>query len=193
MHTSVRNNGQERFTSGERIAESILELLDEPDSSDKSWRAPIFRQLPKRFAEIVAHDYKETYIFDGRHHANLSLLETYGPITKNSIPLNASDDDLKDLAKNIVKEMQQISRIYQNLEYAVSRILHRAKKYEISLPSRDNPNIVNQHSKFTRYQHPKVTSCMYYNLVVERVIAMLKSIGIVTGFKDVAVMSDAIE
>lgn len=141
MHTSVRSNGQERFTSGERIAESILELLDEPDSSDKRWRAPIFRQLPKRFAEIVAHDYKETYIFDGRHHANLSLLETYGPISKNSIALNASDDDLKDLAKNIVKEMQQISRIYQNLEYAVSRMLHRAQKYGISLPSQDDPNI----------------------------------------------------
>jgi hypothetical protein len=48
-------------------------------------------------------------------------LKAYGPITKNSIPLNASDDDLKDLARNIVKEMQQISRIYRNLEYAVSK------------------------------------------------------------------------
>lgn len=141
MHTSVRNNDQERFTSGERIAESILELLDEPDSSDKQWRAPIFRQLPKRFAKIVAHDYKETYIFEGRQSANSGLLETYGQITRNSIPLNASDDDLKDLAKNTVKEMQQTSRIYRKLEYAVSRMLHRAKKYEISLPSQDNPHI----------------------------------------------------
>lgn len=98
MHTSVRNNDQERFTSGERIAESILELLDEPDSSDKQWRAPIFRQLPKRFAKIVAHNYKETYIFEGRQSANSGLLETYGQITRNSIPLNASDDDLQDLA-----------------------------------------------------------------------------------------------
>ncbi len=140
MHTSVRNS-QELQGSSQHIAESILNFLDEPDSSDKQWRAPIFRQLPKRFAEIVAHDYKETYIFDGRHHANLSLLETYRPITRNSIALNASDDDLKDLAKNIVKEMQQISRIYQNLEYAVARMLNRAQKYEISLPSRDDPNI----------------------------------------------------
>ncbi|MCE7914888.1 MAG: replication endonuclease [Nitrosomonas sp. PRO4] len=140
MHTSVRNS-QELLSSSESIAEGILSLLDEPDSSDKRWRAPIFRQLPKRFAGIVAHDYKETYIFEGRQQANLGLLNTYGPITKNSIPLNASDDDLKDLAKNIVKEMQQISRIYRNLEYAVSRMLHRAQKYEVILPSLETPNI----------------------------------------------------
>ncbi len=140
MHTSV-HQPHELLSPGERIAEGILSFLDEPDSSDQRWRASIFRQLPKRFAGIVAHDYKETYIFEGRQHANLGLLNTYGPITRNRIPLNASDDDLKDLAKNIVKEMQQISRIYRNLEYAVSRMLHRAQKYEISLPSLEIPNI----------------------------------------------------
>jgi len=127
MHTSVHDN-QELLSPGERIAESILSLLDEPDGSDKRWRAPIFRQLPKRFAKIVADLYQETYIFDGRQQANLGLLEAYGPITKNSIPLDASDDDLKDLAKNIVRKMQQISRIYRNLKYAVFGMLYRAKK-----------------------------------------------------------------
>ncbi|SFF21419.1 replication endonuclease [Nitrosomonas sp. Nm166] len=140
MHTSIRDC-QELLSSSESIAESILNLLDEPDGSDQRWRVPIFRQLPKRFAKIAAHDYKETYIFEGRRNANLGLLKAYGPITKNSIPLNASDDDLKDLAKNIVKEMQKISRIYQNLEYAVSRMLHRAQKYEISLPSLETSNV----------------------------------------------------
>ncbi|MBS0497183.1 MAG: replication endonuclease [Proteobacteria bacterium] len=132
MHTSV-HQPQELLSPGERIAEGILSFLDEPDATDKRWRAPIFRQLPKRFSEKAAHDYKETYIFDGRQSANLDLLEAYGPITKNSIPLNASDDDLKDLARNIVKEMKEINRIYRNLEYAASRMLHRAQKYEIDL------------------------------------------------------------
>ena len=75
MHSSVHDSG-ELSSPGERIAERILELLDESDTSDKRWRAPIFRQLPKRFAEIVAYDYKETYIFDGRQCANLALLKT---------------------------------------------------------------------------------------------------------------------
>ncbi|MGZ0019255.1 replication endonuclease [Nitrosomonas sp. wSCUT-2] len=141
MHTSVHDSQELLLSLGERIAEGILSLLDEPDSNDKRWRAPIFRQLPKRFAGIVADDYKETYIFDGRQQANLGLLEAYGEISRNGIPLNASDGDLRDLARNIVKEMQQINRIYQDLEYAVSSMLKRAKKYEISLPSRDNPNI----------------------------------------------------
>ena len=103
MHTSIRDS-QELLSPSEKIAKNILSLLDEPDGSDKRWRAHIFRQLPKRFAEIAAHDYKETYIFEGRHNANLGLLEAYGTITKNSISLNASDNDLQDLAKNIVKE-----------------------------------------------------------------------------------------
>ena len=140
MHTSVRDS-QELLSPGERIAEGILSFLDEPDGNDKRWRAPIFRQLPKRFAEKAAHDYKETYIFDGRQSANLDLLEAYGPITKNNIPLNASDDDLKDLARNIVKEMKEVSRIYRNLEYAASRMLHRAQKYEIELSLFEDPDI----------------------------------------------------
>ncbi|MBX3616721.1 replication endonuclease [Nitrosomonas sp.] len=140
MHTSV-HQPQELLSPGERIAEGILSFLGEPDGNDKRWRAPIFRQLPKRFAGIVADDYKEAYIFDGRQQANLGLLEAYGTITKNSIPLNASDDDLNDLAKNIVKEMQQVSRIYRNLEYAVSRMLRRAQKYEIELSLFEDPDI----------------------------------------------------
>jgi replication gene A protein len=140
MHTSVPSSG-EQLTPGELIAEGILELLDEPDASDRHWRAPLFSQLPKRFAKVVAYDYKETYIFEGRRNANLALLEEYGQITANSIPLDANDNDLQALAKRIVREMQSISRIYQNLEHAVSRLLQRAKKYEVNLPALDNPNI----------------------------------------------------
>ena len=84
---------------------------------------------------------KKTYIFEGRRSANLSLLNEFGQITLNSIPLDASDNDLKELAKRIVREMQSISRIYQNQEFAVSRILQHAQKYEVSLPSQDDPNI----------------------------------------------------
>lgn len=140
MHTSVRGSGK-LLTPGEHIAEGILELLDEPDDSDKQWRSSLFQQLPKRFAKSTALEYKETNIFEGRRSANIALLEQYGEITANSIPLDATDNDLKELAKRIVSEMQSISRIYQNLEHAVPRLLQRAKKYKISLAVLDDPNI----------------------------------------------------
>ena len=99
--------------------------------------------------------------------------------------------------------LKQLTRklIERALEAEMAEHLGHARNEPVANPAGNTRNGkskktlkgVNQHSKFTRYQHPKVTSCMYYNLVVERVIAMLKSIGIVTGFKDVAVMSDAIE
>jgi len=141
MHTSVHSREAAYLTPGEHIAEGILELLDEPDGSDKQWRSSLFQQLPKRFAKATALEYKETYIFEGRRSANIALLEQYGEITANSIPLDATDNDLKELAKRIVREMQSISRIYQNLEHAVPRLLQRAKKYETNLSSLNNPNI----------------------------------------------------
>lgn len=58
MHTSVHDS-QELLTPGEQIAENVLSLLDEPNNSDKRWRALIFQRLPERFAENSAYDYKK--------------------------------------------------------------------------------------------------------------------------------------
>jgi hypothetical protein len=140
MHTSVRTS-QEPLTSGEHIAESILSLLDEPDSSDKRWRALIFQRLPERFAENAAHEYKETYIFEGRRNANQSLLKAYGKSNKHSIPLNASDDDLQVLSKRIVMEIKDFSNFLLNRTDKIASLLHYAQKYDINLPSLDNPSI----------------------------------------------------
>lgn len=140
MHTSVRGSGNLQ-TSGEHIAESILELLDEPDSSDKQWRSSIFRQLPKRFAKNAAFDYKETYIFDGRRDANLSLLQSFGKPTKYTIPLSAIDDDLQALAKRIVQEIKGFCNLLHNRADKVASLLHYAQKYGVNLSSLDNPDI----------------------------------------------------
>ena len=140
MHTSVRGS-QELLTPGEQIAESILSLLDEPDSSDKRWRAPIFQRLPERFAETAAHEDKETYIFEGRCNANQGLLKTYGKPNKHSIPLNATDDDLKALSKRVVAEIKDFSNFLLNRVDKISSLLHYAQKYDINLPSLDNPSI----------------------------------------------------
>lgn len=140
MHTSVRGS-QEPLTPSERIAESILNLLDEPDCSDKHWRAPIFRRLPERIAENAAYNYKETYIFEGRHDANLHLLETFGKSTKHSIPLNATDDDLQALSKRIVQEIKSFSNWLLNRSDKVVSLLHYAQKYDVNLSSLDNPAI----------------------------------------------------
>ncbi len=140
MHTSVRGS-QEPLTPSERIAESILNLLDEPDCSDKHWRAPIFRRLPESIAENAAYNYKETYIFEGRHDANLHLLETFGKSTKHSIPLNATDDDLQALSKRIVQEIKSFSNCLLNRSDKVVSLLHYAQKYDVNLSSLDNPAI----------------------------------------------------
>lgn len=140
MHTSVHNN-QELLSSGERIAEGILSLLDEPDGRDKRWRAPIFRQLPARIAETVAYDYKETYIFGGRKNANLHLLSTFGHPTRCTIPLNASDDDLKALSKRIVLEIKSFSNLMLNRADRAKNLLHFAQRYDVRLPALDDPDI----------------------------------------------------
>ena len=139
MHTSVRGS-QEQLTPSEQIAESILSLLDEPDSSDKRWRAPIFQRLPERFAENAAYDYKETYIFEGRRNANQSLLKAYGKPDKHSIPLNATDDDLKALSKRIVMEIKDFSNFLLNRIDKITSLLHYAQKYDVNLSALDNPS-----------------------------------------------------
>ncbi|MDR4520505.1 MAG: replication endonuclease [Nitrosomonas sp.] len=141
MHTSVLSSGKP-LTSSEFIAETILELLDEPDASDRNWRLPIFRQMPERIAENAAYDYKETYIFDGRRDANLFLLEIFGTPTKHSIPLNASDDDLKALAKRIVQEIKSFNNCLLNQSSKIASLLRFAQKYVVKLPALDK-------SKFT--------------------------------------------
>lgn len=134
MHTSVRCS-EKLLTPSELIAETILELLDEPDASDRHWRLPIFRQLPVRIAENVAYEYKETYIFDGRRDANLFLLETFGRPTKYSIPLNATDDDLKALAKRIVQDVKSFHNILLNQKDKIASLLHFAQNMQSSCPT----------------------------------------------------------
>ena len=140
MRTSVHHS-LELLSPGERIAEGILSLLDEPDGRDKRWRATIFQQLPERLSENAAYHYKETYIFEGRQNANLFLLRIFGKPTKNSIPLNATDDDLQALSKHIVLEIKAFSNCLLNRADKVASLLHYAQKYEIKLPSMDDSNI----------------------------------------------------
>lgn len=143
MHTSEHSESG-LVSPGEAAAEGILEYLDEPDDSDKRWRARIFRQLPRRFAKATANEYKENYIFEGRRNANLALLAQHEQFKQGNIPLNSTDDDLKEQAKNIVREMLSISRLHRNLEYAVTRLLQRSQKYGVCLPAMDSPGITSK-------------------------------------------------
>ncbi|MCO6433720.1 replication endonuclease [Nitrosomonas nitrosa] len=148
MHTSVRYISS-LLSPGESAAEHILVTLDEDDDSDKPWRASIFRQLPKRFAQIAALEYKENYIFDGRRQANLALLAQSEQFSQHRIPLDSTDDDLKDLAKNIVREMLSISRLYRNLEMVVNQLQERSRKYGVHVPEINDVTIT-QRGIYTR-------------------------------------------
>ncbi len=140
MDTSIPDK-RELIAPGEVIAERILDLLDEPDESDRAWRAKIFRQLPKRFARFVAEEYKENYIFDGRRKANLKLLDHYERCAQGDIPLDASEDDLAAMAKRLAHEFRQIAWLYPDNEEAVIRLWKHAKQIGVRPPSPDDPKI----------------------------------------------------
>ncbi len=133
MHTSVRFKNN-LISAGGLAAENILADLDEDDEMDKRWRASIFPQLPKRFARAIAFEYKENYIFDGRRAANLNLLTHSEQFNQYRIPLDSTDSDLKDLAKQITKNMQCVSQLYPNLTEILDRLLKRAEHFGVRVP-----------------------------------------------------------
>lgn len=141
MHTSVSNK-RELVAPGEVIAEGILDMLDEPDETDKLWRAGIFRQFPRRFAKAIAYEYQENYIFDGRESANLKLLDHFEQsCAYGEIPLHAIDTELEAMAKRIAREFRQTLWLYDDVEQAVIRLWKQAKRIGVRPPSLDNPNI----------------------------------------------------
>jgi Bacteriophage replication gene A protein (GPA) len=140
MDTSIPDK-RELIAPGEVIAERVLDMLDEPDGTDRAWRAKIFRQLPKRFAERVAHEYLENYIFDGRRTANLKLLEHFERCAQGDIPLDASNADFEAMAKRIARDFRQIAWLYEDVDQAVIRLWKRAKQIGVRPPSPDDPRI----------------------------------------------------
>lgn len=134
MHTSVRFKNN-LISAGVLAAENILANLDEDDEMDKRWRASIFLELPKRFAQTIASEYKENYIFDGRKAANLSLLTHSEQFSQSCIPLDSTDSDLKDLAKYLARKLQCVSRLYQDPAVIFDRLLEYAEIYGIRVPA----------------------------------------------------------
>lgn len=139
MHTSIHDT-RDLIAPGEVIAERILDMLDEPDETDRIWRAKIFRGLPRRFAKHVAHEYQENYIFDGRHAANLKLLGHFERCAHGDIPLDANEDELQALAKRIALDFRQTAWLLDDTE-AVIRLWKRAEQIGVRPPSPDNQKI----------------------------------------------------
>ncbi|MES1981809.1 MAG: replication endonuclease [Pseudomonadota bacterium] len=140
MHTSAPDP-RELIAPGEITAERILNMLDEPDEADRLWRAPIFRQLPRRFAQSVAHEYQENYIFAGRTQANLKLLEHSKRCDHGQIPLNSSDADLEALSKRLAREFRQLACLYHDIEQTVISLWKRAQRIGVRPPCPENRNI----------------------------------------------------
>lgn len=140
MDTSIPDK-RELIAPGEVIAERILDMLDEPDDSDRAWRANIFKQLPKRFAKVVANEYQESYIFDGRRKANLQLLDHYERCARGQIPLDASDADLEAMAKRTAHDFRQLACLHDEIDQSVISLWKRAKQIGVRPPSPDDPKI----------------------------------------------------
>lgn len=130
------------YEPGAVEAEHVLSTFheSEPNNEDQIWRDKIFRLYPRRFANKIAREYEEIYIFESRRNANLYLLDHWERAQKRNIPLCVSDYELELLAKNYAQEMRQIATVIHDEVKAVVRLWQLAKDYGIQPPSLYDPN-----------------------------------------------------
>lgn len=123
-------------------AEHVLKMLHEHelDNDDQAWREKIFRVFPRRFANKIAREYEEKYIFESRRDANLYLLDHWDQCQKRNIPLCSNDYQLEQLSKKYSEEMRQTANVIYDEDRAVVRIWKMAENYGIKPPSLYDPN-----------------------------------------------------
>jgi hypothetical protein len=140
---ALKNDIRNLYAPGAVEAEQVLNMLHErePDYKDQEWRAKIFREFPRRFANKIAREYEEIYLFENRRKANLYLLDHWERAQKWKIPLTVNEYELEQLSKKYAYEMRQTgSLIYDDVE-AVVRLWRLAEGYGIKPPSLYDPNI----------------------------------------------------
>ena len=128
---------------GALVAENTLaSLKDDLDFRiDREWRNRIFRAFPKTFAERIAREYEENFIFDGYQSANQQLENHWKRCAKGHIPLNANSYDLEQLAKNHATEMRCTSASLHDDEHAVVQLWPLVQMRGIEPPALNTPNL----------------------------------------------------
>lgn len=128
---------------GALVAENMLASLqnDHDFQIDREWRNRIFRAFPKMFAERIAREYEENYLFDGYQSANHILESHWKRCAKGNIPLNANSYDLEQLAKAHAMEMRCTSAMLHDDVEAVVKLWPLVEIRGIQPPSLNTPNI----------------------------------------------------
>ncbi|MDP1595487.1 MAG: replication endonuclease [Methylotenera sp.] len=91
------------FPESASPAEKIAHQADQEGVCDWTFRRPILKALPDRFAIPVAKRYTEIHAAKSRSEANLFLLDTQDDLSQFALSLSASDDDLINYAKSAAR------------------------------------------------------------------------------------------
>lgn len=83
---------------GISAAEASVWEMDGPDGADRPWRSPLLRRLPDELAGPIAKRYRRTWEQIGRAAANTELRESTEGVTRSSVRLSASDQEIRDKA-----------------------------------------------------------------------------------------------
>ncbi len=111
---------------GERALLNVFDL--EPDDTAFHQRVKTFAPLTPNLARAFAASYEARVVFDGRRAADAFLLETKRRFDKLPLPLKATDDDIRALAKRLAADNRQTARVVDDdLELTIKR-WKRAKK-----------------------------------------------------------------
>ncbi|MCG7987021.1 MAG: hypothetical protein JAZ20_12815 [Candidatus Thiodiazotropha weberae] len=103
------------------ILQSIWNLPGSTDS-DKLFRESILTNYPNELADILAKQYQDKWINQGRKAANLWLLEKAETLPSQAKLISASYQEIKDKAKGYAEKCSNIRVRSQDLEQAHHRI-----------------------------------------------------------------------
>ena len=101
------------------------------DKADIAFRENIFRKLPDRIIRPIGQQYQSTYKKLGRRDANLMLLDIDSKLTKETIRLSSSDDDLVQYAKLRAKACSRIRAQYSTLKKAYDAICCVVRRFDL--------------------------------------------------------------
>ena len=103
--------------TGPTMAERLVWDIGTPDGADRLYRRALFRRLPDPFALALARTYRETYDAKGLATANREAAILADRLTRNTLRLAASDEELVLFATRRAAECRlAVARIKDPLE-----------------------------------------------------------------------------
>ena len=127
--------------TGPNAVERQLWNITNPDGADRVFRRPLLQSLPRAFAEAVGATYEATYQEHGLAAANREWQQIQENLTRNTIRLAASDEEIRTTAKRTARECWQVVIRAPSDKDAYLRAAQYTRNKGIDPPSVDPPAI----------------------------------------------------